>query len=647
MTGFLREYGGRLLDRGYQIIPISPGAKYPKGLSGWENIEATPADLKRWLLNGYASGGVGVLTKHTPAIDLDIRDKDVVSQLITWCKDRFGDTVERVGNAPKTLLVYRTDEPFPKMASPLYEDMFGQEHRIEILGDGQQFVAYATHPDTKEPYAWVSETDLASVDADDLPTLSIEDARDLINYFMSIIPDDWTEKERAAASKPVDTSLTTAERALLNAKPKADIGVKEVRTCLKEIEADDYNQWVKVGMALFHQFDGDSEGFEVWDEWSADSDKYDPDACRSRWNTFRANLSRHEPITFASVIRWAKDAYKERKAREMPKTTALLSLDQIMSKLGPVDWLIEDFIEDDASGVMFGEPGCYKSFLAFDMALAVATGRPWQGHPVKQGPVVYVAGEGHNGLARRIGAWFQHHDIKMDGVPFALTPSAVALTDEDTVKNLVEVIRNAFPGRRPAMVVIDTLAKNFGAGDENSTSDMNRFVDHVDRMIRSEFNCSTLIVHHTGHNNTDRARGARSLEAGVDIQYRVEKPADKVAKLTNVRMKNAAMRDGADYFNATEIEWVTEHGDTVGSLAFDRAEHGFDPVEEVPLKGKQKALFDLIAHEEEITREKLREVAIAEDICSSADSVKRAVGELKKKNLLKEEDGVLSVVFDF
>lgn len=643
MTGFLSEYGGRLLDRGYQIIPISPGAKYPKGLSGWENIEATPADLKRWLSNGYASGGVGVLTKHTPAIDLDIRDKDVVSQLITWCKDRFGDTVERVGNAPKTLLVYRTDEPFPKMASPLYEDMFGQEHRIEILGDGQQFVAYATHPDTKKPYAWVSETDLASVDADDLPTLSIEDARELIDYFVSIIPDDWTEKERAAASKPIDTSLTTAERALLNAKPKADIGVKEVRTCLKEIEADDYNQWVKVGMALFHQFDGDSEGFEVWDEWSADSDKYDPDACRSRWNTFRANLSRHEPITFASVIRWAKDAYKERKATEARKGFHFLPATSVLRKLGPVSWQVEGLIEANTTGVFFGDPGSYKSFLAIDIALHCASGKPWHGSPVKQGPVAYIAGEGHNGLARRVQAWFQHHDLDPGETPAVFSSSAAHLTDEKSVETVVEALEAQFGDQPPALIVIDTLARNFGPADENSTTDMGRFIDNVDSLLRAKFGCCVLIVHHTGHSNKDRARGASPLLGGSDFQFRIEKPNEGLAKVVCCKMKDAP-EPAVAYFEAEEIAIDLDNDETVSSLIFKRPDREFDPVEEVPLKGKQKALFDLIAHEEEITREKLREVAIAEDICKDAAGFRRQLGTLKDKNLIEEEDDVIRTI---
>jgi len=115
------------------------------------------AQLSRWLNNGFSNGGVGVLTRNIPAIDLNILDPAIVQQLADWCETYIGKTVQRVGRAPKRLLVYRTNEPFAKMASKKYVDSSGQTHQIEILGDGQQFVAYGTHPETGKSYEWISE----------------------------------------------------------------------------------------------------------------------------------------------------------------------------------------------------------------------------------------------------------------------------------------------------------------------------------------------------------------------------------------------------------------------------------------------------------------------------------------------------------
>ena len=60
-TSYLGQYGATLLEKGYPIVPIKPGYKFPKGLEGWERLSATPVHLNKWLSNGFAHGGVGVI----------------------------------------------------------------------------------------------------------------------------------------------------------------------------------------------------------------------------------------------------------------------------------------------------------------------------------------------------------------------------------------------------------------------------------------------------------------------------------------------------------------------------------------------------------------------------------------------------------
>lgn len=649
MTDFLREYGSRLLDRGYDIVPIAPGYKYPKGLDEWQTLEADAVDLKGWLSNGFAKGGVGILTKNTPAIDLDIRDKEIVDQLIDWCSNRLGYAPQRTGQAPKTLLVYYTDAPFPKIMSKTYVDMFGQEHRIEVLGDGQQFVAYAQHPDTGQPYEWNSVHDLTELDRGTLPLIHPEDALDLIAYFETIIPDDWEPKTEANASKPVDPSLTPEERALINSKPKIDISDENVRKCLAQIDADDYHEWVKVGMALYHQYDGTPEGFELWDTWSQDSAKYDAAACERRWNSFKADITRQEPVTFATIIKQAREIYAKTRFKEKSKGMRLLSTNDMWDELGPVDWLIEDYLETDAVNVFYGAGGTYKTFAALDAALSIATGRPWQDKEVKQGLAVYIPGEGKAGLIRRARAWFKHFGVDADTDNFKMTDRGVPMTDAESVENLISLVENTCGGRSPSIVVIDTLAKNFGASDENSTKDMNAFVNNVEWMIRDRFNCAVVIVHHVSKANPKAMRGSAALNYGVEAAFLFEKKeiaGDKWGSIENVRMKNAAEIEGQIWFKATPVEW-SERGCDYSEFVMVRGEPEFEVAQIPPLKGKQKALYELIEHEGEITRDKLREVAIAEGICETADSVKRALNELKGKNVITEIEGVISINFDF
>ena len=214
---WLGRFGLPLLKQGYSIVPIKQGYKFPKGLSGWEKIKANQNHLNKWLSNGFAHGGVGVLTKDTPAVDIDVQDTDIASQLVAWCEANIGTTVQRVGLNPKILLVYQTDDSFTKVVSKTYEDLFGLVHRVEILGDGQQFVAFADHPDTGNPYQWVTNDTLADINHDDLPLITVDQARALIDYFESIIPDDWEVIDKEGqAGRLVDDGLTPVERALVN-----------------------------------------------------------------------------------------------------------------------------------------------------------------------------------------------------------------------------------------------------------------------------------------------------------------------------------------------------------------------------------------------------------------------------------------------
>ena len=70
------------------------------------------------------------------------------------------------------------------------------------------------------------------------------------------------------------------------------------------------------------------------------------------------------------------------------------------------------------------------------------------------------------------------------------------------------------------MIVVDTLQRNFGAGNENSTEDMSAFIERIDD-LRDTYSTCICIVHHTGHGTSNRARGSSVIQASVDWEYRV------------------------------------------------------------------------------------------------------------------------------
>ena len=50
-----------------------------------------------------------------------------------------------------------------------------------------------------------------------------------------------------------------------------------------------YDDWLKIGMILHHQFGGDVEALEAWDRWSQNGQKYHPNACENKWKTFKGS----------------------------------------------------------------------------------------------------------------------------------------------------------------------------------------------------------------------------------------------------------------------------------------------------------------------------------------------------------------------
>lgn len=83
-----------------------------------------------------------------------------------------------------------------------------------------------------------------------------------------------------------------------------DIGRDEIDMLLDTYEAEglDYDQWLEVGMGLYHQFEGRSEGFDLWVSWSEKSTKHDPRQMKTKWRSFGGSA---RPITLATTIKRA------------------------------------------------------------------------------------------------------------------------------------------------------------------------------------------------------------------------------------------------------------------------------------------------------------------------------------------------------
>ena len=214
----------------------------------------------------------------------------------------------------------------------------------------------------------------------------------------------------------------------------------------------------------------------------------------------------------------------------MPYT--LTPLSQLTSEQPKNNWLIKGIIEKATIGMLFGSPASGKSFIAMEMAFCIAIGHDFTNKPVNQGQVVYLAGEGFSGLSKRFKALEEKYQTQTSDIYISNMPASL-MCKEDTNK-VIEEVGNICPN--PSLIIVDTLHRNFGGGDENSAKDIGKLMEAITTIIKHT-GATVLLVHHCGHGADDRARGSSSLKAALDVEYKVSKKGDVVT------MKNTKVKD--------------------------------------------------------------------------------------------------------
>lgn len=315
MSRYLEKYGESVLANGFEIIPIKPGTKRPP-FDKWEEIRATPKKLDRWLDHGRGAHGIGILARKTPLVDIDCRDPEIVKAMVRFTQKLLGKTLQRVGFAPKTGLVYRTSRPFPKVNSAVFVDPEDDAakpatHKLEVLGDGQQFVAFAIHPDTQEPYRWIDKKAPHNVAWEDVPAITRDDALEIAKHFEELMRDAGYVEKRKSRLDRERGGIEDDDDEFVTDVHKIDITTQELSLKLGLVPgADDYDTWRDIGMALYHQYDGSDEGLNLWHEWSAQAHNYDQDVLDEKWPTFDIEGKGRAPVTARLIVKLANEEEK-------------------------------------------------------------------------------------------------------------------------------------------------------------------------------------------------------------------------------------------------------------------------------------------------------------------------------------------------
>jgi hypothetical protein len=420
-----------------------------------------------------------------------------------------------------------------------------------------------------------------------------------------------------------------------------------VTEAIAYIDPAGYDAWLMVGMALHHASGGADDGLELWDSWSCGGITGELPASYAgradieyRWQSF--HLDRGGGVTLGSLFNaaraggWAPVSEAVRigppqreepgpdygdvpEARGMervrepdaavvsPGVTSATGFSVVLRHVADIveenrepEWLLHHVIEAKVVAVLAGPRASFKSFIALDWAMRIATAGS---------PVALLSGEG-GGLGRRVKAWMQTFGGGQDlrALPVLALERPLNLNREEEMAMLVEAMDKA--QIRPTLVVIDTLSK-FSAGmDENSNQEVAAYLSAVSRFIRERYDASVLIVAHSGHGDADRPRGASALMANPDSEFIVKRAAqpNTHVEVTRQRFKDTGELPNLAYeAEVVDLGAADRYGERLTSLVMRQSvAQGERPISAQAPQGKAQRTVLLALRE----RQKRSETAL-------------------------------------
>lgn len=515
----------------------SPGKRYPSGLwaglTGWNTIKATEQDLIDWSEMGAS---VGLRFGDVWMLDLDIYDEHRAEEIEAEAIRHFGPAPLRIGLWPKRALLYRSDGTI-RMQKVHFSGDDGLVNTIEIPPQG---VVQGIHAKTGKPYDWRRPPG-------PFEELTLTTGQQ-VDAFMAAMKAKLPNANRTNAASDNEVA-----QASLRGKVEH---VAQAVTNLPNTADMRWDYMIKVGYAIKAALPDDADiAFELWDQWCArwEGDGYDHEIQERRWETLKGPFrvgagwlidevqrltkpAGTEPGTFLAELNFEpiddeesapKDSLFDVSMEVQGATRAadvypLLSLEDIMSREPPA-FLVARHIPQVSVGFLYSTPGAGKSFLALDVALSLSCAfSEWNGDALTPADdetiVLYIAAEGSFGFRNRVKAWCQERGIKSLPKRFLMIERTIDFMSVEDIEKLLRTVRGV--GRRPCLVIVDTVSRAMPGADENLQKEMTLFVRACDR-LKEAFSCAVLGVHHAGKNGD--MRGSTVLLGAGDYVFKLER----------------------------------------------------------------------------------------------------------------------------
>lgn len=544
----------RLWGAGFRPIAVLSGDKRPLAPQWTESARQDPPECVRLGAVPHALN-TGILCDGLRAVDFDIDDPVAARRCQALAEAMLGaGPVRWRANSARCLILYRAAEGSPRKVV-----LAGALGKIEVLGRGQQFVAFGRHP-SGATLSWSPE---APGDVG-LPALPVVTEAALQAFLAACAPiieaelPEWENGQDRTSGTPQAELLRVA--AALHVIPNGG-------------EPADWEAWNRIGMAVWAATGGSEFGFAAFDAWSGRHPAYDPAETRARWEHYRT--SPPSQIGAGTLFRLAKAARdgQQQHQREPPpqQPDARLGIWDASSidaaKIPPRGWLLSNSFCRRFLSSLIADGGVGKTALRIAQAVALATGRELTGEHIFVRPcrVLLVSFEDDKDeLDRRVAAVLKHYGIPPDEVTgrlFLAAPKGIKLLElkEGALRSgaLRTWLEDAIAAYRPDLLVLDPFVKTH-ALNENDNNQMDMVCDDL-AALAIEHDIAIDAPHHTrkgvqSPGDADAGRGASAT-----------KDATRISDTLTPMSEDEAARFGI------------EHHERTSYVRFDSAKHNLAP----------------------------------------------------------------------
>lgn len=359
---------------------------------------------------------------------------------------------------------------------------------------------------------------------------------------------------------------------------------------LAPYRADEYNEWVNVGMMLRELGDA---GLMEWDRWSAQSAKFKPGVCAQKWQTFNGNGA---GLTLASLFYLAEqddprphhaapalDDEYDAAFFENANDAAFLARDGTLYDVAPngtmtprenkaasvapempfdlvrvVDlgaytapaWIVQDIFQCPSLNVFYGESGGGKTWALLELAFQVSRGEKWLQHTTNSAPVLIVDTEsGKRRIKNRIRAIERGAGNAFGQDTFVITDRAINLNlaalgqAGKQAQQHKDLLKAAIESCGANFVIVDAFADIAQGADENAAQGVMPTLTAL-REISNDCNCAIVCIHHSNRNHSSRGgnyRGSSAIKGAIDCMMEMQTvpdPTGYVAKLETTKQRD-------------------------------------------------------------------------------------------------------------